>query len=115
MLLMRALESGEFDDLREALRDRWHQPVRAALVPGLTEALTIDDPAVLGICLSGSGPSIVALVTDGVERATALLERIYREVGLPCRIRTLSAHHGPVEARGPAKAGWSGPAEAGRQ
>src|SRR5262249_54107023 len=56
LLLVRALEDGRHDDLREALRDRWHQPVRAALVPGLAEALVIDDPAVLGVCLSGSGP-----------------------------------------------------------
>lgn len=98
LLLMHALASGDFRDLREALRDRWHQPVRAALVPGLTEALTIDDPAVLGVCLSGSGPSIVALVTDGADRAAALLEGIYRDVGLPCTIRLLSAHQGPAKA-----------------
>jgi homoserine kinase len=98
LLLLRALESGEFGDLREALRDRWHQPARAALVPGLTEALAIDDPAVLGVCLSGSGPSILALVTDGAARATALLEQIYRQIGVPCTIRTLNAHRSPAEA-----------------
>jgi homoserine kinase len=106
LLLLHALESGDFREVREALRDRWHQPVRAALVPGLTEALTIDDPAVLGVCLSGSGPSIVALVTDGAARATALFEDIYREVGLSCTIRTLSAHQSPADAGdGPANAG----------
>ena len=94
VLLTRALETGDFGELREALRDRWHQPVRAALVPGLEEALQIDDPAVLGVCLSGSGPSIAALVTDGAERATELFDQIYRRIGLPCTIRTLNAHHG---------------------
>ena len=92
LLLARALECGDFADLREALRDRWHQPARAALVPGLADAIGIEDPAVLGVCLSGSGPSIVAFVTDGAPRATALFEDIYRRNGLRCTIRTLQAH-----------------------
>lgn len=92
VLLTRALETGDYDELREALRDRWHQPVRAAMVPGLEEALKIDDPAVLGVCLSGSGPSIAALVTDGAARATELFEEIYRRIGMRCTIRTLNAH-----------------------
>lgn len=90
--LMRAVGCGDYDDLREALRDRWHQPARAALVPGLAEALAIDDPAVFGICLSGSGPSIVALVTDGAARAAQVFEDLYRRIGVPCTIRTLNAH-----------------------
>jgi homoserine kinase len=94
LLLTRALDTGDFGGIREALRDRWHQPARAALVPGLEEALKIDDPAVLGVCLSGSGPSIAALVTDGAQRATELFEAIYRRIGLPCTIRTLNAHQG---------------------
>ena len=106
LLLTRAVESGDFRDLREAMRDRWHQPVRAALVPGLTEALALDDPSIVGVCLCGSGPSIAALVTDGAARATALFEEIYRRLGLECTVRTLTAHQaagtarvGPPEAR----------------
>jgi homoserine kinase len=90
--LQRALACGDYDDLREALRDRWHQPHRAALVPGLREALAIEDPAVLGVCLCGSGPSIAAFVTDGAARAAALFEELYRRIGVPCAIRTLNVH-----------------------
>ncbi len=92
LLLVRAVGSGDYDDLREAMRDRWHQPVRAALVPGLTDALAIDDPAVLGVCLCGSGPSIAALVTDGAARARELLDGVYCRIGVRCTLRTLSAH-----------------------
>ena len=74
LLLVHALRSGRYDDLREAMKDRWHQPARAALVPGLAEAIAFDDPAVLGVCLSGAGPSIVALATDGAAKAAALLD-----------------------------------------
>ena len=38
LLLVRALETGDYDDIREALKDRWHQPARSALVPALAEA-----------------------------------------------------------------------------
>ena len=92
LLLLRTLESGRYEDLREALRDRLHQPARAPLVPGLTEALALDDPAVLGVCLSGSGPSIVAFVTDGAAAASERLRDIYRRLGVACTIRTLAVH-----------------------
>ncbi len=97
LLLVHALRSGRYDDLREAMKDRWHQPARAPLVPGLTEAIAFDDPAVLGVCLSGAGPSIVALATDGGARAGALLDDMYKRLGLPCTIRTLSAHQ-PIDS-----------------
>ena len=92
LLLLRALETGRYGDLREAMRDRWHQPVRAALVPGLDAALALDDAEILGVCLSGSGPSIVTLVTEGGAVAERRLRDIYRGLGVACTIRTLSAH-----------------------
>ena len=94
LLFVRALESGRYDDLREAMRDRWHQPARAPLVPGLAEAMAFDDPAVLGVCLSGAGPSILVLATNtGVTRATALLGDLYKRLAMACTIRALSAHN----------------------
>jgi homoserine kinase len=96
LLFVRALESGRYEDLREAMRDKWHQPARAPLVPGLAEAMAFDDEAVLGVCLSGAGPSILALATDGAPRAAALLTDLYVRLGLKCTIRTLSAHNRPI-------------------
>jgi homoserine kinase len=92
LLLVHALRSGRYDDLREATKDRWHQAVRSDLVPGLSEAIAFDDPAVFGVCLSGAGPSIVAFATDGASRAAALFEGLYKRLGLACTIRILSAH-----------------------
>jgi homoserine kinase len=93
LLLVRALETGQYDDIREALRDRWHQPARAALVPGLEDALAIDHPAVLGVCLSGAGPSILVLAAPGrSDEAAALLSGIYRRQSVPHTIRNLAAH-----------------------
>ena len=93
LLLVRALETGRYDDLREALKDRWHQPTRQAFVPGFAEALRLDHPAVFGVCLSGSGPSIALLAGDRHAEAAALLAEIYKRLGVPYTIRTLAAHH----------------------
>jgi homoserine kinase len=93
LLLMRALEDERYDDLKEAFRDRWHQPPRTALVPGLREALAIDDRSILGVCLSGSGPTIVAIARPGhEEEAARVFEDIYGRIALPVTIRVLSAH-----------------------
>jgi homoserine kinase len=93
VLLVKALDSGKFEDLREALRDRLHQPARAPLVPALTEALAIDHPAVLGVCLSGAGSSVVAFATaERAADAAMVLGGVYRRLGIQHTIRTLRAH-----------------------
>jgi homoserine kinase len=61
-LLGAALASGSWDVLREAMSDRFHQPYRGAVVPGLAGALAVDSPDLIGIALSGAGPSVLALV-----------------------------------------------------
>jgi homoserine kinase len=92
LLLLHALESGHHEDLREAMRDRWHQAFRAPLVPGLAEALMLEHPSLLGTCLCGSGPSIVAFAADGVPEVVEVMEDLYRRLGVPCTIRRLEAH-----------------------
>jgi homoserine kinase len=92
LLLVRALETGDYDDIREALADRWHQPARSAMVPALDECLAIDHPAVLGVCLSGAGPSVLALAAPGrAEEAAAVLGDVYQRLGVPHTIRNLTA------------------------
>jgi homoserine kinase len=103
LLLMHALDTGQHEDVREGLRDRWHQPARAPLVPGLEEALTIEHPSVLGVCLSGAGPSVVALVTGDELDVAALLGGVYDRLRVPYTIR-MPAVHQPAVAASPAAA-----------
>ena len=91
-LLLQAVHSGDFSLLREALRDRLHQPFRQKLVPGLERLLSLEHPDLLGVCLSGAGPSIVALAQRSFPAVDTLLEQAFRHTGLPCTIRHLSAH-----------------------
>ncbi|KAL9614727.1 MAG: hypothetical protein Q9167_000796 [Letrouitia subvulpina] len=55
--------------ISEAMRDRLHQQYRADLIPGFTKMLQHMThnayPGLLGVSLSGAGPSILALATSG--------------------------------------------------
>jgi homoserine kinase len=90
--LIHALQHGEYDRLREALRDRWHQPARAALVPHLGAVLAIDDPDVLGAYLSGGGPSVAVLARRNLAHVEQLLKATCEAAGTPVDVRTLAAH-----------------------
>jgi homoserine kinase len=90
--LVHALQNGEYDRLREALQDRWHQPARAALVPHLNAVLGIDDPDVLGAYLSGAGPSVAVLARRDFSRVERLLQATCEVAGTPVTVRTLAAH-----------------------
>lgn len=64
-VLPRALATGRVAHLTSLMSDKLHQPRRAALVPGLGEALTAAAKAgALGAALSGSGPTVFAFVSD---------------------------------------------------
>lgn len=91
-LLLQAVHTGNLDAVAAALDDRLHQPYRAALVPGLADALAFRHPTVLGAFLSGAGPSIGAFVLDDAGAAEHLFTELYARLGLPCAVRTLDVH-----------------------
>ena len=74
-LTIAALTTGQWHLVREAMRDRIHQPYRAPLIPGFDEILALSTPGLLGIALSGAGPTVFALAkaaeTESVGRAIA--------------------------------------------
>ena len=92
--LVHALQHGDDDRLRDAVKARWHQPARAALVPLLGEALAIDAPDVLGAFLSGAGPSVALLARRDTARIERLLASMYERVGVAAAVRTLDVHEG---------------------
>ena len=93
-LLLQSLQSGDFSLLKQALRDRLHQPFRQSLVPGLEQALGLDHHDLLGVCLSGSGPSIAALAETNLDGVANLLASIYEPLGIDYQLRTLKVHQG---------------------
>jgi homoserine kinase len=91
-LLLQLLRGGDFSLLKYALDDRVHQPFRESVVPGLAEALDLKHQDLLGICLSGSGPSIVAMAERSQYEIGDLLAAIYRRAGIDYQLRILEAH-----------------------
>jgi homoserine kinase len=100
-LLLQAINTRRYDALREAFHDRLHQPYRAPLVPGLGQALAFEQPSLLGVFLSGAGPSIAALTRGDAPAVVEWFERLYRDdLHLPCIVRALRVHQ-PDEAWSP--------------
>jgi homoserine kinase len=97
--LVHALQSGEYDLLRESVRDRWHQRARAALVPQLGEVLALEDPAILASFLSGAGPSVALVARADFEHLEQLLASTYERAACPVTIRTLAVHQSSDVAR----------------
>ena len=63
-LLVSAFAQNRGDLLRTAMQDRIHQPYRMEACPLLPRLLTLSGtPGILGIALSGAGPSVL-LITD---------------------------------------------------
>jgi homoserine kinase len=63
MLLLAAFGQGRPNLLRSALKDRIHQPYRAPLCPLLPAMQSLPESSgILGVCLSGAGPSVLAFV-----------------------------------------------------
>jgi homoserine kinase len=69
------------DAMREALIDKLHQPYRQHIVPGLAAMLELEHPALLGVCLSGAGPSLLALTLGESLAVQQMVEESYRATG----------------------------------
>ncbi len=91
-LLLGALQSGRVADMREALHDRAHQPYRQRLVPGLRRLLSLRHPDVIGICLSGAGPSVAVFASGNAAAVESLVRRTYAKERIPCTVRTVKVH-----------------------
>lgn len=92
LALVHALEHADYDALREAVQDRWHQPARMPLVPQLAAVLAIEDPDVLGAFLSGAGPSVAVLARRDFPRVERLLAATCERANCPAVVRTLAVH-----------------------
>jgi len=93
-LFVAALEAGADDLLWDAMQDRLHQPHRQSLVPGLAEALaTPPQPGLVGVALSGSGPSVIALARDRLDEIGEAIAENFRRHNVPANVRVLEVNH----------------------
>lgn len=73
----------------QAMQDRVHQPYRKNLIPGLPRILAsvtpTSHPGLLGICLSGAGPTILALATSNQEAIAETIVSEFAKESIECK------------------------------
>ena len=97
-LLLGALQAGRTELLGEAMQDRLHQPYRAPLVPGFDDLLKFSlepskTPGLLGLALSGAGPSVVALCSERAREIGETIGECFRRHAVEAEARQLSVDH----------------------
>lgn len=77
-----------------SMQDKIHQPYRKTLIPGLTEILQSitpkSHPGLLGICLSGAGPTILALATGNFDHIAGHLIEEFKKENITCEWKLLT-------------------------
>jgi homoserine kinase len=100
-LFLAALDDRRYDLLWEAMQDRLHQSYRQALIPGLAEALAIPRmPGLLGVALSGSGPTVIALATRNFAEIGKALAGQFERRSLSSTIRNLTVAQEGIRLNG---------------
>ncbi|KAK3326371.1 GHMP kinase [Apodospora peruviana] len=86
-----------------AMQDKLHQPYRQTLIPGLTkivESMTpATQPGLLGVCLSGAGPTILALATSNFEEIAERIIGMFETQGIVCNWKLLEPADGTQVTR----------------
>ncbi|KAK4463362.1 GHMP kinase [Cladorrhinum samala] len=86
-----------------AMQDKLHQPYRQTLIPGLTEIVESMTPAtqpgLLGVCLSGAGPTILALATSNFEEIAGKIIAKFKENDIVCNWKVLEPAEGTTVTR----------------
>jgi homoserine kinase len=105
-LFTAAMEAGAYHLVWEAMQDQLHQKYRKLLTPGLADALaTPRMEGLLGLALSGAGPSILALVQNNFEEIGAAIARPFHQQNISTAVRLLEVdEHGAREQGGRRKA-----------
>ncbi len=102
VVLAAQLFSGRMELHRMFFDDRWHQPQRAPLMPGLREVLDYQHKDLIGICLSGAGPSVLAIARANPEAIGEEVCAIFSAHGINAKSLTISADNRGAK-------GWSLP------
>lgn len=85
-LLTAALVAKRWDLLSVAVQDRFHQPYRLDLVPGLKESLQeATQHGAWGVALSGAGPTLISFVQD-MDKLQSYFEQLFADLKIPVQM-----------------------------
>jgi homoserine kinase len=85
------------------MQDKLHQQYRQTLIPGLTDIVASMTPhslpGLLGVCLSGAGPTILALATGNFEAIANRIMDQFKTQGIKCGWKVLEPAEGTQVVR----------------
>src|SRR5690349_19074482 len=91
-LLLTALQTGRYEVIGEAMRDRLHQPYREALFPAMPDIIQAAvDAGAYGASLSGGGSSLIALTSSNFTKVLQAMKETARSAGVDGTGRILRA------------------------
>jgi homoserine kinase len=86
-----------------AMQDKLHQQYRQTLIPGLGDIVASmspsTQPGLLGVCLSGAGPTILALATDHFEEIAERIIGRFEKENIECQWLLLEPAEGTKAIR----------------
>jgi homoserine kinase len=96
-LVVQALANGDYDLLKEAMRDRLHEPVRQKFIPGYQAAVeAAKKSGAATVAISGAGPSLIAFAPNEHQAiARAMTHALEEATGKSVRVWIL-----PVDTQG---------------
>jgi aspartate kinase len=90
-LLVNALQQSRWELIPEAMQDRLHQPFRLPFIKGAKNIFTeVQKSGIAGIALSGSGPTIISLVKEGLEKEIIkIMKKTFSDADIKSQVKTL--------------------------
>jgi homoserine kinase len=90
-LLIKGLETGQKQWIRDALHDRLHQPFRTALISGFAEVQAAAlNAGAAGLVISGAGPTLLALGSPNIATiAAAQMRSAWQQFGVTAQVSPL--------------------------
>jgi homoserine kinase len=80
-----AWAAGDWPAVGQAMDDRLHQPYRAPLIPGFDAvSKAARDAGAIAVCIAGSGPTLLSLVTSGATTVAEAMTSAWAEYGVKC-------------------------------
>ncbi len=89
-LLVASLCKRNYQALREAVKDRLHQPYRKSLIPNFEEVLkSAYSEGALAVFLSGAGPTIASFCLEGEDRVGTAMVCAFQDANIPAKYMSL--------------------------
>ncbi len=90
-LLVNALQQSKWGLIPEAMQDRLHQPFRLPFIKGARNIFTeVEKSGIAGVALSGSGPTIISLVKEDLEKEIIkIMKRTFSDAGIKNQVKVL--------------------------